>query len=324
MNCSQDDAGCSIEVWVKPERKMNTGTILVFDNRLDGQLFSVSQEWTDLVVRRESRGGPRRTDGGDIHVDTLFHAQTPILLTIASGAHGTAVYADGSLVKVAPGFRLSHKDLQGQLILGDSAVQSDGWPGELLGLAFYPQDLTAGQVLRHYSRWIESGRPDRQEPEKPSALYLFDEHMGAIAHSTLSTVAALYIPDRYSIVDKTVLEAPWKAFRPTWNYWQDVAINIGGFIPLGLLAGAYLSLTIPARWVAPGTIALGGAISLTIESLQVFLPTRNSDLTDVLTNTLGTCMGVAMLRWNPAHRAIGRLLDLSWFAARQPRIGSAN
>jgi len=75
-----------------------------------------------------------------------------------------------------------------------------------------------------------------------------------------------------------------------------VLINIAGFVPFGFLVCAYFSLARRIRTPALVTILLGFTVSFTIESLQAFLPTRDSGTTDLITNTLGTCIGVWLYR----------------------------
>ncbi len=93
------------------------------------------------------------------------------------------------------------------------------------------------------------------------------------------------------------LERPWDEFRQDWNYWKDVGINVAGFIPLGFFFCAYFYSVRRIKRPVLLTVALGFAVSLTIEVLQAFLPTRDSGMTDLITNTLGTAVGVLAFRY---------------------------
>ena len=129
-------------------------------------------------------------------------------------------------------------------------------------------------------------------------------------HNRLDPAADLTIPAHYFILHPPFLRSPWRRYRPNWSYWQDVTLNIAGFVPFGLCVCVYLSLT---RVRHPGaiTVILGLLVSLGIELLQTFLPTRFSDATDVITNTLGTtigvmvCQAVSKLRWPLPGRTQG-------------------
>lgn len=67
--------------------------------------------------------------------------------------------------------------------------------------------------------------------------------------------------------------------------------NIALFVPFGIL----VSLLRP-RWPAWTVVALGLATSCAIELAQLlFLPHRVSDVRDLVANTLGTVVGVAVV-----------------------------
>jgi glycopeptide antibiotics resistance protein len=101
------------------------------------------------------------------------------------------------------------------------------------------------------------------------------------------------------ILDQAFLRPFWVEYYPARGYWEGVVlINVIGFIPFGFLFCAYFSLNGRITKPALVTILLGFAVSLTIECLQALLPTRDSGTTDLITNTLGTCIGVWLYRWS--------------------------
>ena len=110
------------------------------------------------------------------------------------------------------------------------------------------------------------------------------------------------------------MERPWDEYSPDWGYLKSVLINIAGFIPLGFFSNAYLSSIRKLRRAALFTILLGCVATLTIETLHPYLPTRDSGMTDLITNTLGTCLGGAMYRVGAVRMLCFAILNRISFA----------
>jgi len=283
---------CSVEIWLQPDIVDIGGTILAFyapGNR--NVPLSVHQSLGDLLLRRETvrpRGAKAKW-----YIENAFHKNKQLFVAISSNRQGTAVYLNDALVRMSPRFGLSSKDLSGQLVVGSHPVAGDGWRGRLKGLAIFTRELSAGEVLHDYEAWI-TNQPAEIKNEGPVALYLFDEGKGTLVHNRMNPSTDLHIPERYSVLHKAFLQPPWDDFDPSWGYCQNVLINIGGFIPLGFLFCAYFASVRRLNRALLATVVLGGVVSLAIEVLQGFLPTRDSGTTDIITNTLGTGIG-AML-----------------------------
>jgi len=289
---SSDGPSCSLEVWLKPRLTWDKGTLLAFYNPSNSRKFSLQQHYTDLVLQRDGEDEYRHTT---LYVDGVFRRKQA-LITVTSDRQDTAVYIDGNLVTRSSRFGLSLKDLAGKLIVANSPVQGNSWSGQLLGLAMYKSKLSADQVAQHYQDWMQKGNPTVAEGDPVLALYVLDEHTGRTVHNQVRSGVDLYIPERYLVVDQTLLEAPWTEFYRKGAHLDDILINITGFVPLGFFFCAYLTSVRQVKHGVWATIALGAIVSLTIEVLQAYLPTRDSGITDVITNTLGTGVGVALYR----------------------------
>jgi VanZ family protein len=286
----KDATSCTVEIWLHPDFSDIGGTILGFyapENRTVA--FSVHQSINDLLLRRITgdRSRPAKTK---LYIEHVFRNNREMFITISSNAQGTAVYVNGGLVRTAPRFAFSSKDFTGQLVVGNDPMVDNGWQGQLRGLVIYNRDLAAAEVLQDYDAWRTNQQAEIKN-KGPVALYFFNEGMGDVVHNQMNSATDLRIPERYFVLDAPFLERPWDEFEASWSYCGHVLINIGGFVPLGFFFCAYLSSVRHSDRAVLATIVLGGVISLTIEVLQAFLPTRDSGMTDIITNTLGTGIG---------------------------------
>ena len=314
---ARGDNSCSLQILLQPSRidSGGGGMILAF--------YSPETEVTPVALRQWRRGlvlvhkrqgiSGKRTE---IYLGDLLSREKPVLVTITSGATGTATYADGRLVKRIANFAVSNQDLTGQLVIGNPPTIAYSWSGQLKGLAIYDRELSAIEVSQSSADWTEGSRLASDKIGGAAARYLFDERHGNIVRNQVDASTNLLIPERFFLLHPEFLERPWDEYRPGWRYWKNIAINVVGFIPLGFFFYAYLSQVRQAKHPAALAIALGFALSLTIEVLQAFLPTRDSGMTDLITNTFGTTVGAMAFR----HRAVQAVLASRIIPQRAPYI----
>jgi len=295
---SGDAAGGSgtLELWLEPTSSESRSTILSFDESAHpGEPFSLHQEGDALGIRRNNVDNQGISRTALFYVHGVFQERKPVFVTVVLSNRELVVYINGTLKTVFP-HSAAWSDLSGRLVLANSPTADDSWLGRIFGLAIYRQPLTHSQIAADYASWIGKQAPVDAKKGSAAALYLFDEHGGTLVHNGLDPAEDLTVPKHYFILHPGFVRTPGREYHPTWAYWQDVGVNIVGFVPLGLCVVAYLSLTRTIKYPGATTVVVGLCTSLAIELLQAFLPTRSSGLTDVITNTLGTAIGVMIFR----------------------------
>jgi VanZ family protein len=204
------------------------------------------------------------------------------------------VYRDGTHVQSFPKFTISTSELLGQIVLGTSAVDYLPWLGEIHGLAIYSKELSPAEVSSHYVNWT-AGQPIQQSGEDAAiARYRFSERAGSEIHNDVQAGPKLQIPASFSVPHKPMLKSARKEFDPNRLYFNDVLVNIAGFIPLGIILCVYFSLTHPRFQAVLLATLVGALLSLVIEVLQAYIPSRGSGTTDIITNTTGALIGAAL------------------------------
>ncbi len=295
---SANATAMTIELYVRSEHKpgREVGSILTFyDGDLPENLL-VAQWKDDLLLRVLSPEVHGQRTSREVGVEAGLRPGVRRFIGIASSASGTDFYMDGVLARGVPRLILHPEALRGRLVLGNAPQGNRGWAGKLFCVAMFNRSLSAGEMERHYQFWTGNQLRKLQSEKGLSALYFMDERNGATIPDRSPSGIPLLVPEYFQVLRKTVLVPPWEDPHPYFSDTGDVLINVLGFIPFGLVYFIYLVQARPGRQLRSTfiAVAVAGFISLSIELIQVYLPTRSSSLTDLICNIFGSALGVLL------------------------------
>ncbi|GIK25937.1 MAG: hypothetical protein C3F19_04155 [Rhodocyclales bacterium] len=140
-----------------------------------------------------------------------------------------------------------------------------------------------------------------KSPHSPLALYL------AVAYALLVAYASLHPLSGWRDTGAPLLDflsAPW----PRYHTGFDLAANILAYVPLGFLIVPALQGRLGIAAAALLAALAGGGLSLALETLQNFLPSRVPSNIDLACNAIGAMIGAAAgMNWGRELVDGGRL-----------------
>ena len=295
-NPSCERGAVSVAVRLRAETE-NSGCLKrIVDVRTpDGsEAFYIGQWKSSFIIRsftvRPAGGKPYQ----EIGIAHALAAGRESCVTVSSGPEGTAIYLDGRPARQIPGVRLLKPDdtLRGhKLYFGNSPAIECPWAGDLYGFAVYGRTMGPDEAAEGFRRW-EGGWSfcDRKIAEEPAACYRFDAISAERIEDLSGSGNDLTASARLSF-EKPLLHRP----RITDLHAADVVLNVAGFVPLGILF-AWRQLKAgkkSLRMSAAAGLLMAAALSLAVEAMQAWLPTRDSSLADFIANTAGAGVGVS-------------------------------
>jgi hypothetical protein len=295
---ARPSANFTVELWVEAQHEPanNVFNILTIHNPRLPLDFMLGQWKQDFLLRATTQHTQPADTIREVGMDDVLPEQRARFITVRGDGAGIDFYFDGSVAGHFPQFALNAEALNGRLILGNDASGKHSWTGRLFGLALYDRTLNPKEIARHNTLWTQ-GRA-RQLVNAPglAALYLFDESRGPQANDSSGNRHRVVIPAIFKPIHRDFLLPPWKDVSYNRPDYSDIAINVFGFMPFGFCFFLHRHALRPHRLVTNALLVVlaGVAISLTIEIIQAWLPNRTSSMNDLLTDTAGTLLGVAL------------------------------
>ncbi len=297
--------------------------------------FIVGQ-WKDGVVLHI----PDHARQKEIHFGKsgVFKEGVRTRLTLAYDGMNLSLHQDGRPVKVRRTGPLSFSGWSWDypLVIGTEATGRSQWRGTIYEIAVWDRAMATGEVqgLRGHKQTADgrqqTGRSkkglhnagdsnDRENRSGPLVHYVFKpeftystEYRGMKALGVRDLgggpSADLVIPEQFIPARRAFL-----AWESDWTdkaqNWQDVFVNIVGFVPMGFLSFLFFKsrnaerceLALMKRILSRChssmllnfalAVTAGFVLSFFIEYLQAYLPSRDSSLRDLIMNTVGTSLG---------------------------------
>jgi hypothetical protein len=296
-----DTEGFSLEAALKPAnyRDHKFKVILALDNRQDNDQLIIGQSYS-WVVAMNTDDYAYQEKSNRISVDVAASVPTTRFVTITSGQEGTRIFLDGKLAATRKDLKLKiPAGRKTRLLVGNSAYGRHPWRGDIYGLAIYRHPLTPREIALHFNRWSKDRSFSFARDDNPFVLYLFDEMRGTSVLDHSGGNRDLKIPPLMQILEKRILAPPWNNFDFSRDFIRDTILNLIGFIPFGFILTVTLIRAGGAfeKHAVLIAVAFCFLVSLSLEILQAWMPSRTSSMRDLLLNTLGAWVGAFACRF---------------------------
>lgn len=259
--------GFTIDIKLKSNPPLNNYVSRIFSlNRNNTELLLIGQWKNGIILRLHD---PLRNNYSELYAKDVLKSSEPVFLTLNVAKSSSFISCNGKAILKRNKPLTSQKTaLEGVAVIGNSVSGEHGWNGELYSLKIYNRPLSK---------------------QKLSGFELKDQFRFCGGEYTLT------IPERFSPFKRKILTPPWIDLRFNKSCICDVILNFTGFLPFGLIIGV---LGIQNRYKKSHSLIISfllcAVVSLTIELLQPFLPTRSSQLSDLIFNILGGVSGCGL------------------------------
>lgn len=237
--------------------------------------------------------------------DSVFRPGKEVSISITSGVQGMKIFVDGKCRKTRQGSVVNAANVvyPGRIVVGNSPDGKSGWEGTVRSIGIYDKELSEQGLVGGENR--EVSRPMELVTEDRNAVgfYDFTKKSGFRIVNEVRKDSGLYVPRFFTMLKLNVLTLP--DLKQMWSLSSiaDYIVNFFGFMPFGfLLALMFYLKGWKRRTAIVLTTVTGGIFSLFIELVQVFIPTRCSELSDLSLNTLGSLVGALAILLVSRHR----------------------
>ncbi len=290
----------SIEIAIKPESFKKTGfKILLSIHAGNDQEQLLIGQWGSRLVVMNGNDYAHRKKTKRITTQISPTPLKEVLVSITTGTAGTSLYIDGQLVKTNPDLKLQFpQGNQPNITLGNSVYGNQSWTGDVYALSLFGYELSPETIKSHSDAWLSDTNFSAVKKDKPILLYLFEKNEGKEVSDFGTARRSLVIPASMHLLKKEILVHPLKGVERLKGFVLDALFNLVGFIPLGFLfsfqfveLGGFVK-----KHTIPITVVLCVSISLMIEIFQGWMPSRSSQLLDLILNTTGASIGVIICK----------------------------
>ncbi len=288
--------GVSIEFAIESMRNDMPGfqILLMIHDGDDGDQLIIGQ-WRSTLIVMNGNDYSNKRRLPRIAIPLNQTTQGLQLVSIVSNSSKTMAYLDGDLKVEKRGLVLKYPSSadQARLVVANNLKGSQSWIGKIAGLALYDHALDHGCIKRHHRAWSDGHDFSVFKPDAPKLLYAFDQKHSNRVNDLMGTDIDLMIPKWFNVLDKCLLSYPKLQSIQTSSFIKDIALNLIGFIPFGILFAATLTQMdrLGAKMIWFSAVLVSFGFSLTIEVVQAWLPSRDSSVLDLILNSLGGLIG---------------------------------